>query len=183
MPSPIAHLAAGAALWGIWDQWRPATARPVSPARRVLELGGFLGASMLPDLDAVAGVLTGDLYNFHNQEMHSFAAGLVAALLFAVLLGRKYPRHFSPPVFWITLVSYWLHLLMDAVTYGRGLRLFWPFRTERIPPPVEVFGGLRWSEGLWYRGHWITVGEESVFALLLLLCVWAYRQRAGRQRG
>lgn len=167
----------GAALWGIWDARRPLSARPETRRKRAVEAVGFLGASLLPDLDAVPGVLTGDLHSFHNQEMHSFAAGLAFALLFAFLFGRRRRVHFSVPVFWITLISHTFHLLMDAVTYGRGLRLFWPIHSGRFPPPVEVFGGLRWSEGIWYAGHWITVIEELAFAAILLGLVGLFRKK------
>ncbi len=178
MPSPIAHLAMGTALWSLWDSRRAGLSKPVTRLGRVTGFVAFLGASMLPDLDVIPGVLTGDLYGFHNQEMHSLFAGLMVALLAGLLFGRLRHRRFAGDIFAVTFVSYSLHLLMDLLTYGRGVRLFWPLYAERIPAPVEVFGGLRWSEGIWYAGHWVTVGEESVFALLLLLCVWAYRQRA-----
>ncbi len=177
MPSPIAHLAMGAALWSLWDHHRAASLEPVSRVKRVTGFVGFLGASMLPDLDAVPGVLTGDMHSFHNQEMHSLFAAVGFSLAAGWMLGRIRGVRFSAEVFAVTLISYTLHLLMDLFTYGRGLRLFWPLYAGRIQAPVEVFGGLRWSEGVFYAGHWITIFEELVFATLLFLFVWGFRKK------
>ncbi|MCH8528346.1 MAG: metal-dependent hydrolase [Kiritimatiellae bacterium] len=167
----------GAALWSLWDAHRPASSEPVSRVKRVTGFVGFLGASMLPDLDVVPGVLTGDMHSFHNQEMHSLFAAAGFSLLAGWMAGRLRGVRFSGGVFAITFVSYFLHLLMDLFTYGRGLRLFWPLYSGRIQAPVEVFGGLRWSEGVLYAGHWVTFFEELVFATLLFLLVWGIRKK------
>lgn len=177
MPSPIAHLSMGAALWGLWDATRPAPLKPVSRVKRVTGFLGFLGASLLPDLDAVPGFIVGDLYSFHNQEMHSLFAAAAVSLVAGWIGGRFRRIRFSRSIFAITFVSYVLHLVMDLFTHGRGLRLFWPLYSGRIQAPVEGFRGLRWSEGFWYAGHLSTMLEELIFAALLLSLVWVIRKK------
>jgi membrane-bound metal-dependent hydrolase YbcI (DUF457 family) len=177
MPSPIAHLAMGAALWRLWDARRAAPSEPVSRVKRVTGFVGFLVASMLPDLDAVPGMLTRDMHSFHNQEMHSLFAAAGFSLAAGWMAGRVRGVRFSAKVFAIAFISYTLHLGMDLFTYGRGLRLFWPLYSGRIQAPVEVFGGLHWSEGVFYAGHGITVIEELVFAAFLFLLVWGIRKK------
>ena len=49
---------------------------------------------------------------------------------------------------------------MDLFTFGRGVMLVWPFLPDRIEPPVYLFYGLRWSEGLASPWHLVTLMTE-----------------------
>ena len=129
MPSPIAHLAAGYAVYTLVkfraDRLGPKTGR-VGPIPVLLLVA--LGFSMLPDIDSVAGILGGDFGRYHNNLTHSLFVGLGVALLFGGLM--MWPRRFG---FWfaVAFASYGLHVVMDSATAGRGVMAFWPLTSER----------------------------------------------------
>ena len=62
-----------------------------------------------------------------------------------------------------------LHLIMDSLTGGDGVMLFWPFSDARIGSPVRLFFGLQWSSGLWSRDHLLTLVSEGLFVFLVVL--------------
>lgn len=166
MPSPLAHTTAGYAVYRLLrrrrSDWEPQV------WRLPLILLVTLVFSILPDFDAVAGILAGDIGRYHNQGTHSLVVGLLVALLFAVLLARGRMHAFKawfPPL----LLSYELHVLMDVVTLGeRGVMLLWPLSSARFDVPFTLFYGVRWSEGIFAWQHLVTLATEAVFALLVL---------------
>ncbi|NLG71745.1 MAG: metal-dependent hydrolase [Chloroflexi bacterium] len=166
MPSPLAHTTAGYAVYRLLrrrrSDWEPQV------WRLPLILLVTLVFSILPDFDAVAGILAGDIGRYHNQGTHSLVVGLLVALLFAVLLARGRMHAFKawfPPL----LLSYELHVLMDVVTLGeRGVMLLWPLSSARFDVPFTLFYGVRWSEGIFAWQHLVTLATEALFALLVL---------------
>lgn len=166
MPSPLAHTTAGYAVYRLLrrrrSDWEPQV------WRLPLILLVTLVFSILPDFDAVAGILAGDIGRYHNQGTHSLVVGLLVALLFAVLLARGRMHAFKawfPPL----LLSYELHVLMDVVTLGeRGVMLLWPLSSARFDVPFTLFYGVRWSEGIFAWQHLVTLATEAVFALLVI---------------
>lgn len=126
--------------------------------------------SLLPDADAIPGLLFGELGAFHNQFTHSLVTGALAALaagsLGALLLGRSW----APAIFLTALLAFELHVAADFFTYhSRGVMLFWPFTSARFVSPVKLFYGVRWSQGLFSPLHWITLATELGFSALLIL--------------
>jgi membrane-bound metal-dependent hydrolase YbcI (DUF457 family) len=166
LPSPLAHTTAGYAVYRLLrrrrSDWEPQV------WRLPLILLVTLVFSILPDFDAVAGILAGDIGRYHNQGTHSLVVGLLVALLFAVLLARGRMHAFKawfPPL----LLSYELHVLMDVVTLGeRGVMLLWPLSSARFDVPFTLFYGVRWSEGIFAWQHLVTLATEALFALLVL---------------
>ncbi len=79
MPSPVVHATMG---WVIYQFLR--SRMPQEGSRRFGPLPGLLmvtvGLSLLPDLDAVLGILMGDLGKYHNNVMNSLMMGVVVAL-------------------------------------------------------------------------------------------------------
>jgi membrane-bound metal-dependent hydrolase YbcI (DUF457 family) len=57
---------------------KPATDQARLPSGLLL---AAVGASILPDMDALPGILFNDFSRFHNNLTHSFMAGLIVALL------------------------------------------------------------------------------------------------------
>jgi len=169
MPSPIAHGAAGFLLHRSLRRRLPEGCRGVAGA---LLLVAF---SLLPDLDFVPGLLLGDLEGWHNQASHSFAFGVLAAVPVAAVVARLAGGGFG---LWylVALLGYQGHVVMDYFTWGRGVKLLWPFSDLRWAPPVTLFYGVRWSEGWHTPLHLVTVATE----LVLWLPVWLL---AGRRRG
>jgi membrane-bound metal-dependent hydrolase YbcI (DUF457 family) len=165
MPSPIAHTAAGYAIYYL--------SRSRAPQTRLTGMGQFptllivtTGFSLLPDVDSVLGFLTGNFGRFHNNATHSLIVGLGMALAFGFLMRWKERSGFG---FWfiIALLGYELHVLMDSATIGRGVMPLWPFTTERYRFPIIVFYGLHWSQGWFSLRHLWTAATESAFAALV----------------
>jgi hypothetical protein len=129
----------------------------------------MMGLSLLPDLDILIGLPLGDPGRFHNLQMSSLFAGMVLALLVGIIarmLGAGFLR-------WslFAVACYSLHLIMDSLTGGDGVMLFWPFSDAPIASPIRLFFGLQWSSGLWSWEHLLTLLSESLFAGLVVLGV------------
>jgi membrane-bound metal-dependent hydrolase YbcI (DUF457 family) len=168
MPSPIAHLTAGYAVYRLGRKHEPESRlKPVGPLPGSLVITAVF--SLLPDVDSVVGFLMGDFGRFHNNATHSLLAALFLALAFAGLMWWR-RRQFT---YWfaIAFISYGLHLLMDMATIGRGIMLFWPFSEARYLAPVTFFYGLHWSDGWISIRHLWTVLTELVFTILVVLAL------------
>jgi inner membrane protein len=168
MPSPIAHITAGYALYRICRS-RPLQDRPLGVDGSIQSLAVIVGFSLLPDLDAIPGLLTGDLDRFHNNLTHSIVAGLIAALTIGIIVWLRnrsgFVRWFS-----LALISYQLHILMDFFTRGRGVMLLWPFTEERYEPAIKLFYGLHRSGGWLSIDHvWMLFNELTFAAMVLLI--------------
>lgn len=138
--------------------------------------------SMAPDLDFVVALFTRDIYGYHNQASHSIWVGLVVCLLATACMHRWLQGIGPARLFVVLSLCYQLHLVMDWMTRGRGVMLFWPFTSERYSSPVLLFYGVRWSEGLFSVRHGITLLNELLFVVLLILL--ACRRRCDeRDRG
>ena len=168
MPSPIAHVAAGYAVYCLFSSI--SACAKAMPALAIFAACVFF--SLLPDADSVVGVLAGDMGGFHNNLSHSLAAGLVVAIIFAALIRGAGVRD-AGAWFLLSLACYVLHVVMDYFTAGRGVMMFWPFCDTRFQSPWPLFRGVQWAMGLWTIEHIWTVLNEMVFvgalALVLLL--------------
>jgi acetyltransferase-like isoleucine patch superfamily enzyme/membrane-bound metal-dependent hydrolase YbcI (DUF457 family) len=176
VPSPLIHCAAG------WALARGARSRGLrAPALPFLLYSLF--AAMLPDADAVVGMLVDAqrLPDFHNQCTHCVAFALVAALALSAaarwLLFRDVPWR---KLFAWTLLLLGSHLLLDWLTWGRGEMLLWPLSDRRFGAPFPLFYGVRHSEGLFSPSHWITLATES--ATLGAAALFALALRHGRRK-
>jgi hypothetical protein len=164
MPSPIAHAAVGAMISKVWPAEHP-------PSRR---LGGIVPPllvacvvlSLLPDFDAAVGIVLGDLGRYHNNLAGSPAFGLLVAIAAGGLVRLVDPTA-AKRAFLLTVVCYQGHVLMDYFTVGRGVMLLWPFTAQRFAPPIYLFYGLRWSDGLVSPHHLVTLLSELAFLGLL----------------
>ena len=180
MPSPIAHTAVGCAIYYL--------ARPHLPqiaAKRVGPLPTMLlvttGFSLLPDVDAVVGILAGNFGRFHNNSTHSLVVGVGVALAFTTWLWRK---RWPNLLYWflISLVSYELHIVMDWATIGRGVMAWWPFTSQRYLSPLTIFYGLHWSDGWISSRHLWTALTELTFAAVVGFMTYLILPRMARYR-
>ena len=174
MPSPIAHLATGYAISAAADKRLGAPAIRRGKAWRLLFI---LALSLAPDADAVWGILLGDLGRYHNNFLHSLAAGMLTGLG-AALAGRFVFRDTAWRWFLVGLLSHWIHVGMDALTVGRGVMLLWPFTASRFQAPFRLFYGLHWSDGLFTVKHFWTLLNEVPPSIALVL--WTARRRKRR---
>jgi membrane-bound metal-dependent hydrolase YbcI (DUF457 family) len=123
MPSPIAHLGAGYAIYRLYKQKLPADQKSIW--KIPLQLILVAGLSMLPDLDVIPALLFRDMRAYHNNFSHSLFFGIPVAFAIAGIFQRAYRSNFWL-WFGICLLSYDLHVVMDALTAERGVMLFWP---------------------------------------------------------
>lgn len=163
MPSPIAHAAVGYVLYTRTHEPFEINIDAFSPA-----LATVVGLSLLPDLDTIPGIVSGNFAQTHNRWTHSLITGLAVTLISSgvIWLARRDTwKHWSA----LILLCYELHILMDYVTVGRGVMLLWPFSITRYSPPVSIFYGLRWSKGTISNHHIWTVATELIFAIVIIL--------------
>lgn len=180
MPSPIAHLAAGAVVATMFTRnvGDPSQRRCV----RWCIWPTTLFFSLAPDMDAIPGFITGNMTFYHNQISHSLVFGIALCLFATGVFGKIFARFLDwwsyPCIASVALISYGLHLAMDAAAQGPGVKLLWPITVERFTSPVIIFYGVRHSEGLFAPHHLITVANElAIIAGFLLLVRFFARQR------
>ena len=177
MPSPIAHLGAGYAIYRYYKHRLPEERRQIWKVP--LQLFLIAGLSMLPDLDVIPAIIFRDMRAYHNNISHSLLFGVPVALLIAGILHRVYRTSFWL-WFVICLVSYDLHVIMDAFTAERGVMLFWPFTEERFASPVKLFYGLQWGLGWFSVWHLWTIFTESAFVAVLVIAMNYFEKRRAR---
>ena len=167
MPSPIAHAAIGYVAYRLWRKRLPSAAN-----RNFFKLPSLLllttVLSLAPDIDAVVGLLMGDLGRFHNNLTNSLTFVLVLSTAIAGLAYLTRPSEVSA-WFALGLVCVGAHIAMDYLTVGRGVMLFWPLSSNRYGAPLKLFYGLHWSDGLFSIRHLWTALTETVFALVVIL--------------
>jgi membrane-bound metal-dependent hydrolase YbcI (DUF457 family) len=167
MASPMLHLANGFAVYAVdravfrsHPDGRPGPPEP-------FWLAGALFFSLLPDLDAVAGVLGGDMGRYHNQILHSLPLALLCAAILAGL-GVGAGARPAARAFRLAAAGALIHLALDTFTAGRGVMLLWPWTDRRFLSDPPLLRGLVWSEGLVSREHLRTFLQELPWTLGLL---------------
>ncbi|MBN1672978.1 MAG: metal-dependent hydrolase [Kiritimatiellae bacterium] len=168
MPSPIAHATMGCVTYRFYrNRLARLTGGRLPPWALVLLC---VGLSLLPDFDAIPGLLFGDFGRYHNTVTHSLFCGLAVAFAWAAA-ARKWRGSGFLGWFGIVLLCYQLHILMDFFTMGRGVMAFWPYSAQRYQSVAKLFFGLHWSDGIWSKRHLLTISSELIFALLMWLIV------------
>jgi hypothetical protein len=174
MPSPIAHLGVGYAIYRYYKRRLPEHRGQL--CKLPVQMIVITGLSLLPDLDIMAAILFRDMENYHNNFSHSLLLGIPVALPIAAILRQIYHSNFWL-WFLICLISYELHIVMDALTAERGVMMFWPLTPNRFASPVKVFYGLQWGLGWFNIWHLWTLFTESIFVLALTIVVNLFDRR------
>ncbi len=168
MPSPVAHLGVGYAIYRHYKDRLPEDRR--SFWKFPLQLILVTGLSMLPDLDVIPAVIFRDMRAYHNNISHSLLFGIPVAFIIAGIFQRMYRSNFWL-WFVICLISYDLHVIMDSLTADRGVMMFWPLTGERFASPFKIFYGLQWGLGWFSPWHLWTIFTESVFVGIVLFAM------------
>ena len=178
MPSPIAHLGAGYAIYRYYQRKLPQDQRYFwkFPLQTIM----VIGLSMLPDLDVIPAVIFRDMRAYHNNFSHSFLFAVPVAFLIAGVFHRMYRSNYWL-WFVICLVSYDLHVIMDALTAERGVMLFWPLTQNRYTSPIKVFYGLQWGLGWFSLWHLWTIFTELLFAGVVVVAVNYFDRRKSKR--
>lgn len=156
MPSPVGHLLVGASTYAVGGA-------PGARARGVFAL--VLAASLVPDLDFVPGMLTGDLRAFHHGVSHSLIAAVVfGALVYA--MARWATPDVAARAAVLATTAYALHVMLDlvSVTEGRGVPLFWPVVRGELGMNVGLFGHFRYGDV--HEGVRMVARRENVSPVL-----------------
>jgi membrane-bound metal-dependent hydrolase YbcI (DUF457 family) len=174
------HLATGFAIYAA-DRVvfrSPPSAHRISSEPAWLAVALFF--SLFPDLDAVAGILGGDMGRYHNQALHSLLVALPLAMVLAWLWATTGTH---PPARGLRLApaGVLVHLALDSVTAGRGVMLLWPFTDRRFLADPPILRGLVWSEGLVSREHILTFLQELPWTLGLLALGAAFLWKTRRE--
>ena len=177
MPSPIAHLGAGYAIYRYYQRRLPENRGRFwkLPVQMLL----IMGLSMLPDLDIIAAIIFRDMKNYHNNFSHSLLLGIPVAIVIAAILYQIYRTDFRL-WFLIGLVSYDLHIIMDALTAERGVMLFWPLTQYRFASPIKIFYGLQWGLGWFSMWHLWTIFTELLFTVAVIAGANYFDKRRNR---
>jgi hypothetical protein len=166
MPSPIAHISAGYAIYRLYKHKLPGSAyRFHRVPYQFLLIAVF---SLLPDLDFLFGLIYGDVEKFHNNISHSLLFGLLVALIFSALAYWKDRAHFWG-WFVVSFLSYDMHVILDIFTGERGVMLLWPFVQDRFSSPVKLFVGVQWGLGLFTVWHVWTILSELLFFVVIFV--------------
>lgn len=177
MPSPIAHLGVGYAIYRYHKH------RLLHDQRRIwkfpLQLVMVIGLSMVPDLDMIPAIIFRDMKAYHNNISHSLLMAIPVAFLIAGIFQRIYKSNFWL-WFVICLVSYDLHVIMDALTAERGVMMLWPLTSDRFAPPIKLFYGLQWGLGWFSLWHLWTIFTESLFVIVVVGAVNYFEKRRNK---
>jgi len=169
MPSPLAHAAAGYAIYKVLTRHRLLKAlRYTGPISWTLVI--IVTLSFLPDFDFLPGIIIGDYDAFHNSYSNSLFIGFGLALLAGLSGGLTNKNRFIP-WFLAVFLAYELHVIMDYFGNERGTMLLWPMTVDRFHPPIKLFFGFHRSDGLWSINHLWTVMTEAGFAILIFILI------------
>jgi len=174
MPSPIAHLGVGYAIYRHYKDRLQQDRR--SFWKFPLQLILVTGLSLLPDLDIIPAIIFRDMRAYHNNISHSLFIGIPAALLIAGIYQRIYRSNFWL-WFLICLISYDLHVIMDALTAERGVMMFWPLTEARYASPIKIFYGLQWGLGWLSPWHLWTIFTETLFSVIVITAMNYFDKR------
>jgi membrane-bound metal-dependent hydrolase YbcI (DUF457 family) len=180
MPSPIAHLSVGYAIYRHYQN--KLSAQPTQGWKLPLQMILATGLSLLPDLDVIPAFIFRDMQRYHNNFSHSLLFAVPVAFVLAVIFHRIYRSNFWL-WFLVCLLSYDLHVLMDALTAERGVMMFWPLTDARFASPIKLFYGLQWGLGWLSIWHLWTIFTESLFGLLILLVMNYFEKRRNQSSG
>jgi hypothetical protein len=160
MPSPLAHAAAGYAVYRIFRS---------SDAIEPELFTASLAFSLLPDLDSVAGLIGQNFAHYHNNVSHSVGFMIGAGVLAGTLFHRRQEGFFR--WYLVGLMSYGFHLALDYWSTRRGILLLWPFSNRRFTSPKRLFYGLKWGRGIKSATHIWTAFTELIFGLMLVTTI------------
>ena len=177
MPSPIAHLGMGYVIYRYYKDKLPADQSRFwkFPFQMIM----LIGLSMLPDLDVIPAIIFRDMQAYHNNFSHSLLFAIPVAFLIAGLFHRIYRSNFWL-WFLVCLISYDLHIIMDALTAERGVMMFWPLSQNRFVSPIRIFYGLKWGFGWFSLWHLWTILTESLFVIVVIGAVNYFEKRRNK---
>ena len=174
MPSPVAHILGGAAVYLIGQPRKQ---------RSHLVLGATLLGSIVPDFDFLPGFLIDNPAAFHHGISHSLGFALLFGTAVFLLLRYFQRSDIRTRAAVMAAFAYGFHAVLDVVSVGEGAKavpLLWPLSAREFGINLDLFGHFH-HDGL-ADGIWSVVRRENLPALareitvmgipVLLLQVW-----------
>lgn len=162
MSSPIAHTSL---ILLFWPEAKAKLRKVTSRRRRILFGMAILAALMGPDFDLIGYFfIDAPLSTYHNCATHSLVGVLAGGVLFTIVSRMIVPVRFGT-LFAIGTLAFASHILIDFLTYGRGLLLLWPFSDQRIEAPFIIFRGVRHSSDVTLGTHLLNLFVDILFAV------------------
>ena len=144
MPSPVAHSAAGIALYLLIynnnTNFRKSGLKPPL----LLALAVFL--ANLPDFDFIPGFLIGDPNRFHHGISHSLIFALSIASLVYLMVKKTMAVLDVKKLYLLLVLTLSSHVVLDFLTWDGsepfGVPMFWPFSSDYVISPHSFFMGV-----------------------------------------
>jgi inner membrane protein len=160
MPSPIAHSAAGYAIYKL----HPKAKSVFKPGATNLAVFYYVFVANAPDLDFIAQLFTAQ--KLHRGLTHSLSFAIFFSLLLSFIYlffkGRKL-RTFIV----ITLTLYCSHLCLDTLS-PVGLPLLEPISDSLFKFPITLFPNVHHSRGFLDSSHFIFISVETIYSILFI---------------
>jgi len=171
-------------MFAIWPYVKRRLDPQLTATRRILLGCAVFAALLAPDSDVLMGLVypSASIMDYHNGPTHSLLVGVVFALLFGgvcwiIIRGRWLPFTL------VGVLCYTSHVLLDWLTWGRGVQLFWPVSEARFQAPFPLFMGVRHSVGAPFSTHMLTGANDLMFGVAVwLVSRWAWSRHARRTR-
>lgn len=118
---PVTHIASGVIVGRV--------IKSKFPLRGIMILS--IISAVIPDIDNLVGLLSPELYLIHHRGItHSFAGGVLVALIISLLFRLFSPGQNLKRVFIISYSIILLHIFLDLIT-SYGTQIFYPFSRTR----------------------------------------------------
>jgi inner membrane protein len=173
MPSPIAHSTSGYIITELL--WRNNKTIDLHKKWSVIIYAIFI--SNAPDLDFALSYLTDN--NYHHSFIHSLTFAICISI-FAGLIGCILKKRVFKQLFWLTLIIYGSHMLLDFFTEGgKGIQFLWPFTDNYFISTIPVFPGVHRSRGLFHSSHLLFISFETFYSVLLVggMLLWKKKKK------
>lgn len=177
MPSPVAHILGGAAVYfgGGNREYRS----------KVMFSATLLG-SILPDFDFLPGILIGHPAAFHHGISHSLTFAALFGLVIFFIVCRFENKKIAVRTGLLAGLAYASHLALDLVSVNQGARgipIIWPISSDRFGINLQLFGHFHhgnFAQGIWSVVRWDNLTalsrEVTVLGVPLLLLFWRERR-------
>jgi membrane-bound metal-dependent hydrolase YbcI (DUF457 family) len=163
MPSPIAHILGGAAVYLVGQSCKQ---------RSHIVMSATLLGSLVPDFDFLAGIVIGDPPAFHHGISHSLGFALLFGTAVFLVLRCFQRSDIATRAALMATFAYAFHAVLDAVSVVEGAKavpLLWPFSWHEFGINLGLFGHFH-HDGL-TDGIWSVVRRENLPALTRELTV------------
>ncbi len=174
MSSPVAHTSL---FLLFWPRLRAKIQSTASRPRRLLFATALLATLMGPDFDLVGWFFTdAPISTYHNGPTNSLFMITIGGVAFAII-ARCIIRLPWPTLFAVGCTAYASHILVDFMTSGRGLQLFWPLSSARFQSPFILLRGVEHTGSVTLGTHALNLLSDILFAIAVWIASGWFKPR------